>query len=72
MRWTRAHSSAARALEGLTAVIVNLNRGYKCARGHSHHRPPVIEIHPVEGLPEIGEGDDLAALIAARAELRRR
>jgi coenzyme F420-0:L-glutamate ligase/coenzyme F420-1:gamma-L-glutamate ligase len=30
----------------------------------------VIEIHPVEGLPEIGAGDDLAALIAARAELR--
>jgi len=30
----------------------------------------VIEIHPVEGLPEIREGDDLAALIAERAELR--
>jgi len=30
----------------------------------------VIEIHPVEGVPEIGAGDDLAALIAARAELR--
>jgi coenzyme F420-0:L-glutamate ligase/coenzyme F420-1:gamma-L-glutamate ligase len=29
----------------------------------------VIEILPVEGLPEIGEGDDLAALIAERAEL---
>jgi coenzyme F420-0:L-glutamate ligase/coenzyme F420-1:gamma-L-glutamate ligase len=29
----------------------------------------VISIHPVEGLPEIGEGDDLAALIAARAQL---
>jgi coenzyme F420-0:L-glutamate ligase / coenzyme F420-1:gamma-L-glutamate ligase len=30
----------------------------------------VIEIRPVEGLPEIREGDDLAALIAERAELR--
>jgi len=30
----------------------------------------VIEIHPVEGLPEIREGDDLAALIAERAEVR--
>jgi coenzyme F420-0:L-glutamate ligase/coenzyme F420-1:gamma-L-glutamate ligase len=30
----------------------------------------VIEIRPVEGLPEIGEGDDLAALIAPRVELR--
>ena len=30
----------------------------------------MIEIHPVEGLPEIREGDDLAALIAERAELR--
>jgi coenzyme F420-0:L-glutamate ligase / coenzyme F420-1:gamma-L-glutamate ligase len=30
----------------------------------------VIEITPVEGLPEIRAGDDLAALIAERAELR--
>jgi coenzyme F420-0:L-glutamate ligase/coenzyme F420-1:gamma-L-glutamate ligase len=30
----------------------------------------VITIEPVEGLPEIREGDDLAALIAERAELR--
>jgi coenzyme F420-0:L-glutamate ligase / coenzyme F420-1:gamma-L-glutamate ligase len=29
----------------------------------------VIEIRPVEGMPEIREGDDLAALIAKRAEL---
>jgi coenzyme F420-0:L-glutamate ligase / coenzyme F420-1:gamma-L-glutamate ligase len=29
----------------------------------------VISIRPVEGLPEIGEGDDLAALIAERSEL---
>jgi coenzyme F420-0:L-glutamate ligase/coenzyme F420-1:gamma-L-glutamate ligase len=29
----------------------------------------VISILPVEGLPEIGEGDDLAALIAERVEL---
>jgi coenzyme F420-0:L-glutamate ligase / coenzyme F420-1:gamma-L-glutamate ligase len=29
----------------------------------------VISIRPVEGLPEIGKGDDLAALIAERAEL---
>jgi coenzyme F420-0:L-glutamate ligase / coenzyme F420-1:gamma-L-glutamate ligase len=30
----------------------------------------VIEIRPVEGLPEIREGDDVAALIAERAELQ--
>ncbi len=30
----------------------------------------MISILPVEGLPEIREGDDLAALIAARAHLR--
>jgi len=30
----------------------------------------VITILPVEGLPEIQEGDDLAALIAERAELQ--
>jgi len=29
----------------------------------------VISILPVEGLPEIREGDDLAALLARRAEL---
>jgi len=29
----------------------------------------LIAIRPVEGLPEIGEGDDLAALIAERARL---
>jgi coenzyme F420-0:L-glutamate ligase / coenzyme F420-1:gamma-L-glutamate ligase len=29
----------------------------------------VISIRPVEGLPEIGEGDDLAALIAERTQL---
>jgi coenzyme F420-0:L-glutamate ligase / coenzyme F420-1:gamma-L-glutamate ligase len=29
----------------------------------------VISIRPVEGLPELGAGDDLAALIAERAEL---
>jgi coenzyme F420-0:L-glutamate ligase/coenzyme F420-1:gamma-L-glutamate ligase len=29
----------------------------------------VISIHPVKGLPEIREGDDLGALIAERAEL---
>ena len=29
----------------------------------------MISIRPVEGLPEIGEGDDLVALIAERAEL---
>ena len=30
----------------------------------------MIRILPVEGLPEIGKGDDLAELIAARAELQ--
>ena len=30
----------------------------------------MIEIFPVEGLPEIGEGDDLGALIAAATALR--
>ena len=29
----------------------------------------MIEIHPIEGLPEIRAGDDLAALIAKRVEL---
>ena len=29
----------------------------------------MIELHPVTGLPEVTPGDDLAALVAARAEL---
>jgi coenzyme F420-0:L-glutamate ligase / coenzyme F420-1:gamma-L-glutamate ligase len=29
-----------------------------------------VTVAPIEGLPEIREGDDLAALIAERAELR--
>ena len=42
------------------------------ARRHpGHRRPdqPMIEIIPVRGLPEIRQGDDLAALIVERAEL---
>src|SRR5437763_330408 len=38
--------------------------------GSPSDRPAVISIVPVEGLPEIKEGDDLAALIAERAELQ--
>ena len=64
--------ASARTLEGMTAVIVNLNRRYKAPRRHPHHRPPVISIVPVEGLPEIEEGDDLGALIAARRAARGR
>ena len=39
------------------------------ARRAPPHRSPVIEIRPVEGLPEIVEGDDLASLIAAAIRL---
>ena len=29
-----------------------------------------LEIEPIRGLPEVGEGDDLGALIAAAAKAR--
>ena len=50
--------ASARTLEGLTAVIVNLNRRYKGARRDPRHRHlrRVISILPVEGLPEIRGG----------------
>src|SRR5439155_1311767 len=38
--------------------------------GYPSDRLAVISIVPVEGVPEIKEGDDLAALIAERAELQ--
>ena len=38
-------------------------------RRSPHHRPAVISIVPVEGLPEIDEGTDLGTLIAGRAQL---
>src|SRR5439155_13273876 len=39
------------------------------SRRHPCDRPAVITIIPVEGLPEIQEGDDLGVLIAELAEL---
>ena len=58
--------ASARTLEGLTAVIVNLNRRYKAHAGIAVTGPrTVISILPVQGLPEIRAGDDLAALIAS-------
>ena len=65
--------ASARTLEGLTAVIVNLNRRYKAHAGVAHHRHPgrVIEILPVVGLPEIERGRrPRRRSIAARGELR--
>ena len=66
--WTRAHCGRARSRRPDRGDRQPEPR-LQVPRGYPHHQPPVIEIHPVEGLPEIGEGDDLAALIAARAEL---
>ena len=41
------------------------------ARGHARHRPALtaeIRIFPLEGIPEVEEGDDLVALLADAAE----
>ncbi len=64
--------ASARTLEGLTAVIVNLNRRYKAHAGVRVTGIAMIAIVPVEGLPEIEAGDDLAALIAAARVARGR
>ena len=48
--------ASARTLEGLTAVIVNLNRRYKGHAGIRVTGLAVIAILPVEGLPEIERG----------------
>ena len=56
----------------MTAVIVNVNRAYGITAGLRLTGFPVIRILPVEGLPEIREGEDLAELIAARAGLEDR
>ena len=63
--------ASARALEGMTAVIVNLNRRYRGHAGLRSRRAVTdLTISPVRGLPELREGDDLARLIAERAELQ--
>src|SRR5439155_26471478 len=38
-------------------------------RGHPRLRAPLISVLPVEGLPEIREGDDLGALISGAVAL---
>ena len=51
----------------MTAVILNVNRRYKAHAGIRLTGLPDDELRiiPVEGLPEIAAGDDLAALVAA-------
>ena len=71
--------ASARALEGMTAVIVNLNKRY---RGHAGSASPgfldqrwlsgELRIIPVRGIPELEEGDDLGALVAQAAAFEER
>ena len=62
--------ASARALEGLTAVIVNMNRRYK---GHAGIRVTglgltgELRVIPLRGIPELEEGDDLGALLVDAA-----
>ena len=57
--------ASARALEGLTAVIVNVNKRYKAHAGVRAHRPAVsreVRVLALDGDPaSCAEGDDLAA-----------
>lgn len=39
------------------------------ARGHAGAPPPGLSLQPVIGVPEVAPGDDVAALIAARADV---
>ena len=53
----------------MTAVIVNVNKRYKAHAGLRDLRHAVtgeIRVIPLEGIPEIEEGDDLAALLLTR------
>ena len=60
----------ARALEGDDGGDPEREQALPGPRRPPPHRPAVIELRPVEGLPEIREGDDLAALVAQAADLR--
>ena len=61
--------ASARALEGLTAVIVNLNRRYKAHAGVRITGRRMISIIPVHGLPEIRAATISPRSVAERAEL---
>ena len=63
--------ASARALEGMTAVIVNVNKRYKAHAGLRDHRPPVTD--GIRGLPARGHPGDRGgrrprALLADAAE----
>ena len=63
--------TSARALEGLTAVIVEPQPPLQGTRGSPHRRAAVsgCSVLPVTGIPELRAGDDLAALILERIDL---
>jgi len=66
----REHGQAPPAQHPAASAVSR--RRSRARPGGSRRRPEArgISIVPVEGLPEIQEGDDLAALIAERAELQ--
>ena len=61
--------ASARALEGMTAVIVNVNRRYKAHAGLRDHRPPVTG--RLSGLPARGHPGDRGGRRSRRAARRR-
>jgi coenzyme F420-0:L-glutamate ligase/NADPH-dependent F420 reductase len=57
------------AAEALTSVLIQLNRRYKLGQAGIRitggvKKKPALQVFPVEGLPMLAPGDDLAAAIA--------
>ena len=59
-----------RGLEAMTAVLLEREQALPHARRPARHGPALSELRviPVTGLPEVREGDDLAALLAEAAQ----
>ena len=65
----RRGPARARALEGMTAVIVNVNKRYKAHAGPARHRHPVsITIRVLAGVPELVAGTTSRSSLAQSHE----
>ena len=65
--------ASARALEGMTAVIINVNKRYKAhaglrVTGSAADVTTEVRVIGLEGVPELEAGDDLGRLLAEACE----